>query len=210
MAQLDILQNSAQILNALRGPAKILYATIGVVFPTNIYAIINATTGAPVSPWKPFGFTRGGINWSVNIEASQRDDIDQIIGAYDQDVTDYNFSVQTQLAEVYDLTQLSMAFKMGAPTVVVATASLPTGVMIPLNDGSYKFLPYRMAVVYPKATTGKLLAMVLRNAQLSGGEKVIRFDKNDSASPALEIRGYPELSTTISADQAYGALFDIP
>lgn len=210
MAQLDILQNSAQILNALRGPAKILYATSAVVFPTTLYAIINATTGAPVSPWKAFGFTRGGINWSVNIEASQRDDIDQITGAYDQDVTDYNFSVQSQLAEVFDTVQLGMAFKMGVPTYVMATTTVPTQIMIPLNDGSYKFLPYRFAVLYPKSTVGKLMGYVLRSGQLTGGEKIIRFDKNDSASPALEIRGYPELATTITSDMAYGAMFDIP
>lgn len=209
MAQLDILQNSAQILNALRGPAKILYATINATFPARTHDVINATSGAPVAPWKPFGFTRGGINWSANIETSQRDDIDQITGAYGQDVTDYNFSVQTQLAEVLDLEQLRMAFKMGAPTLVAATGS-PTQVMVPLNDGSYQFPPYRFAVVYPKSEVGKVLMYVLRNAQLTGGEKIMRFDKNDPASPALEIRGYPELATTIPSDLAYGALFDIP
>jgi hypothetical protein len=210
MAQLDVLRNSAQILNTLRGPAKILYATFNAPMPSNILQFLDPTLGVPASPWKAFGFTRGGVNWSVNIEASQRDDIDQITGAYDQDVTDYNFQISSQLAEVFDTVQLGMAFKMGVPTYVMATTSQPTQVMTPLNDGTLKFPPFRFAVVYPKDTTGKVMAYVLRNGQLTGGEKVIRFDKNDSASPALEIRGYPELSTAIPAADAYGRLYDIP
>lgn len=210
MAQLDVLRNSTQILNALRGPAKILYATFSAPMPSNILQFLDPTLGVPASPWKAFGLTRGGINWSANIEASQRDDIDQILGAYDQDVTDYNFSVSTQLAEVFDTVQLAMAFKMGVPTYVMATSSQPTQVMVPLTDGTTKFPPYRFAIVYPKSTTGKVTAYVLRNGQLTGGEKIIRFDKNDSASPALELRGYPELSTTITADDSYGRLYDIP
>jgi len=178
--------------------------------PSNILQFLDPTTGAPATPWRAFGFTRGGINWAVGIETSQRDDIDQILGAYDQDVTDTNFTVSTQLAEVLDRTQLAMAFKFSlTPTFVMATSSQPTQVMVPLSDGTSKFLPWRVAVVYPRDTTGKVIAFVLRNAQLSGGDKVMRFDKADSASPGLEIRGYPEIATTITADQAYGNYFAI-
>jgi hypothetical protein len=209
MAQLDVLRNSTQLLNTLKGPAKVLYATINASMPGNILQVVDPTLGVPATPWRAFGLTRGGINWSVNIQTAQRDDIDQILGTYDQDVTDFEYTVSTQLAEVLDRTQLGMAFKMGVPTYVLATASQPTQVMVPLADGSSKFLPWRIAVVYPYPTPGKVMGFVFRNAQLSGGEKPIRFDRADSASPPLEIRGYPELSTTITADDAYGRLFMI-
>lgn len=207
MAQRDVLENSINLLNTLRGPAKILYATSNAAMPSNLEQMINATTGAPVAPWVAFGLTRGGVNWTKNIETQVRDDVDQIIGAYDQDITNRTYTVSSQIAEVLDRTQLKEAFDMGTATVVVATTSLPTQVMVPLDDGDNTFTERRWAVVYPKATTGKLVAFVMRRGQLSGGEKTLRFDKSDPASPPLEILMFPEISTTISSADAYGRMY---
>jgi len=209
MAQRDVLLQAINLLNTLRGPAKIYFATSAAPMPSNIYQAINATTGAPVSPWIAFGLTRGGINVSKNEEVTVRDDVDQIYGAYDQDTQGIDYMLSTQLAEILDRTQAGMAMDMGVPTVVVATAGLPTQVMVPMDSGSSKPPEWRWLVVYPKPTVGKLIAFAFRRGAVAGGEKVMRFDKSDPASPPLEIRMFPEISTAITADDAVARRYDI-
>lgn len=209
MAQRDVLENSINLLNTLRGPAKIFYATSNAAMPSFLGQAINATTGQPTTPWVAFGLTRGGINVSKTLDVTVRDDVDQIIGAYGQDITDRYYTLTTQLAEVLSRPQLTEALDLGVETVIVATTGLPTQVMQPLDDGDNSFNDRRWMIVYPKATTGKLYAFVFRRGQVSGGERTIRFDKTDPVSPALEIRMFPEIATTIAADDAYGRIYQM-
>lgn len=211
MTQRQILENSINLLKTLRGPAKILYAGPLVAMPTVIDAVINASTGAPGASWVPFGLTRGGINVSKNLDITVRDDVDQIVGAFDQDITDRNYLVSTQLAEILQdqTAQAGMTAAFGTATHVYATTSQPTQIMRFLDDGANKTPEYRWAVVFPKATNGKVFAFVFRRGAVAGGEKVFRFDKNDPASPPLEIRMFPEIATTIDSMDAYGRLFEI-
>lgn len=206
MAQRNVLENSIDLFKTLRGPAKILYAPATLAMPDRAEQIINATTGAAASGWTTFGLTRGGINVAKNLDIAVRDDVDQIIGAFDQDVTDRSYTVVSQIAEVLDHVQLGIAFDVGVPSVVSTNGA--TQVMIPLDSGKNKTTERRIAVVYPKADEGKVLAFVFRRAALSGGEKVFRFDKNDPASPPLEFRAFPEIATTIPPEDAYGRLYE--
>lgn len=207
MAQRNILENSIQLLNTLRGPAKILYAPGTLPMPVRIEQVIDPTGGAAATGWSTFGLTRGGINVGKTIDQAIRDDVDQILGAYDQDITDRAYTVVSQLGEVLDHAQLGIAFDMGTPTIVSTTGA--TQVMIPLDDGNNKTEERRIAVVFPKPTNGKVIGFVFRRAAISGGEKVLRFDKNDPASPPLEFRAFPEIATSIPTEDAYGRLYDI-
>ena len=206
MAQRNILENSIDLFKTLRGPAKILYAPGTLPMPVRIEQVIDPTGGAAATGWNTFGLTRGGINVGKNLDIAVRDDVDQIVGAFDSDVTDRNYVVSSQLAEVLDRVQMGIAFDMGTPTVVSTTG--PTQIMIPLDSGSNKPTDRRIAVVYPKGEAGKVLAFVFRRAQISGGEKTFRFDKNDPASPPLEFRSFPEIATTIDPEDAYGRWYE--
>lgn len=209
MSQRQILENSIQLMNTLRGPAKILYAGSGVPMPTRIENILDPTTGAPAASWIPLGLTRGGINVSKNLDMAIRDDVDQILGAYDQDITDRNYQLTTQLAEVIGDSQAQLAFAWGmdaAATLIIGSGA--TQVMRLLDSGANKTPEHRLAIVFPKAAAGKALAFVFRRVAVSGGEKVFRFDKNDPASPALEMRAFPEIATTIDSSDAYGRLLE--
>jgi len=211
VSQRQILENSINLLKTLRGPAKILWAAPTMPMPTLIDNVINATTGAPGASWIPLGLTRGGINVSKNLDITVRDDVDQIIGAFDQDITDRSYVLSTQLAEILqDLTaQAAITAAFGSATVVLATTASPTQTMRTLDDGANKTPEYRWAVVFPKATNGKVFAFVFRRGAVAGGEKVFRFDKSDPASPPLEIRMFPEIATTIGSEDAYGRVFEI-
>lgn len=206
MSQRNVLENSIDLLKTLRGPAKILYASSAQGFPTLIENVINASTGAPATGWNTFGLTRGGINVNKNLDITKRDDVDQIMGVYDQDITGREYTIVTQLAEVQnDTAQLAMAFDMGAASVVGTQA---TQTFRPLDDSDNKTAEWKWAVVWPKATNGKVFAFVFRRGAIAGGEKAFRFDKNDPASPPLEVTILPEIATTIAPELQYGGLFD--
>ena len=207
MAQRNVLENSIDLFKTLRGPAKILYAPGTLPMPNRIEQVIDPTGGAAATGWSTFGLTRGGINVGKNEEVALRDDVDQILGAYDSDITDRGYLVSSQLAEVLDRVQMGIAWDLGTPTVVSTTGA--TQVMIPLDNGRNKPLDRRIAVVYPKADDGKVLGFVFRRGQVTGGEKVLRFDKNDPASPPLEFRAMPEIATTIDPQDAYGRWYEI-
>jgi len=208
VTQRQILENSIQLLNTLRGPAKILIGGSGLPMPTRIEQVIDPSSGAPAASWTALGLTRGGINVGKNLDIAIRDDVDQILGAYDQDITDRNYVVTTQLAEVLASgNQIAIALAMDPnPTLLVGSGA--TQIMRLLDDGANKTPENRVAVVFPKAASGKVLAFVFRRAAISGGEKVFRFDKNDPASPPLEFRAFPEIATTIESNDAYGRLYE--
>ena len=147
-----------------------------------------------------------------NLDVTVRDDLDQIVGAYDQDVTGRSYQIVTQIAEVAQdqFRQQAIALEMGqTATTVMATTAQPTQVMRFLDDNDNKTEERRWAVVYPKAANGKVIAYVFRRGAVSGGEKTIRLDQNDPASPALDLRFFPEIATTIAAEDQYGRVFEI-
>jgi len=209
MSQRQILENSIDLFKTLRGPAKILYGGSGLPMPTLVANVINPTTGAPAASWTPFGLTRGGINVTKNLDIAVRDDVDQILGAYDQDITDRSYQLSTQIAEVLQdqMAQLAIAMELGAAATVSGT--IPTQTMRFLDGPSNKTAERRWAVVFPKAANGKLLMFVFRRGAVSGGEKTFRFDKSDPTSPPLEIRFFPEIATTIESEDAYGRIIEI-
>lgn len=206
MTQRQILENSIDFLKTLRGPAKLLYADGALPFPTLIENVINPSTGAPAASWTSFGLTRGGINIAKTLDVAIRDDVDQFLGAFDQDVIGRSYLITTQLAEVMnDTAQLAIAMDMGAGSVV---GSLATQTFRGLDDTDNKTQERRWAVIFPKSTNGKVMGFVFRRAAIAGGDKTFRFDKNDPASPPFELRAFPEIATVLAPDVQFGALFD--
>ncbi len=206
MGQRDILENSAERLNMLRGPAKILYAPFTLAMPVRVEQVIDPTGGAPATGWSAFGLTRGGINVTKRIDRQVLDDVDQIIGQYGQQTTNKAWTISTQLAEVLDRAQRSYVMETGLATVVSTTGA--TQIMTPLDSSTYDALPRRIAVVYPKKDAGKVYAFVFRNVEPSGGDRTWRFDRSDAVSPALDLVSFPELATAIPVEQRWGVEFE--
>lgn len=206
MSQRQLLENSILIANTLRGPAKILTAPFTLAAPVRLEQIIDPTGGAAATGWTALGLTRGGINVTKHIDTNVLADVDQIVGAYDEVVTGRQYNITTQLAEIFDGAQRAVALETGVATQVSTAGA--TQVMTPLDSGSNVPVARRMAVVFPKGTEGRAMAFFFRNVKIAGGDKVLRFDKSDPASPALEFVAFPEIATTIETQQAWGAIFD--
>lgn len=210
MGQDDVLINSLNLANQMAGPAKLLYADGTLPVPVRVEQIIDPTTGAPASGWTAFGITRGGINAGMRTDKQIFDDIDQIKGEYGQRTTNRAVRVTTQLGEVLDPVQTQVALEMGTPTTIGMNPTVgATQIMQPLHSAGDS-LPRRMAIVFPKKTAGKVFAIFLRKAEPAGADRTWRFDKTDKVSPPIEFIGFPEISTTIPAEQQYGYSFDIP
>jgi hypothetical protein len=207
MSQRQLLENSINLTHAGRGPAKLLYAPGTLPMPTRIEQIIDPTGGAAATGWTALGFTRSGINVVKRLEGQPLADADQIIGTYDTILTGRSYQITTQLAEVFDRAQLAVALETGTVTQVSTTG--PTQVLMPLDSGSNSPVERRIAVVFPKATDGRAWAFVFRRAEITSGDKTLRFDRSDPVSPALEFLALPEIATSIPSDQAWGYALDV-
>lgn len=208
MSQRNILENSLNLLNQMRGPAKILLSTIpaaSLPMPLNIEQVINATSGAPASGWFSLGSTRGGINLTKRIDKQIFDDIDQIAGEIGQRTTNRGYRITTQMAEVKSPTQSGIFMESGTPTQVSTGGA--TQMMTPLDSGSNQAVARRAAVIFPDDTEGKLFMFVFRSVEPAGGDRTWRFDKSDPVSPGLELVAFPEIATSIPSEDAYGRSF---
>lgn len=207
MSQRQLLENGINLLHKLQGPAKILYAPGTLAMPVRIEQVIDPTGGAPASGWSTLGLTGGGINVTKTTNMQVYEDVDQILGPYDQSVTSRAYRISTQLKEILDSTQLALAAETGASTQVSTTGA--TQVMTLLDSGSNRPTERRVAVVFPKSTEGKVYAFVFRRVQSAGGDQVFRFDKSDPVSPALDLLAFPEIATSIPSEDAFGRIFNV-
>lgn len=207
MGQRDILEEALGLDNQLAGPAKLLYSDFTLPMPIVAEEVIDPTSGGAASGWTPFGITRGGINFTKSITKQVMDDIDQIIGEYDQRTTTKGYTVSTQIGEVLDEAQVGVPMEEGTPTVVSTDG--PTQVMIPLDSANNEAPARHIAIVYPKPETGKVTVLVLRNAKPASGDRTWRFDKTDKVSPAFEFRAFPVIASDIPVEQRWGVRFDI-
>ena len=208
MSQRQVLENAINRLNRLRGPAKLFYAPYTLGFPTIIQQVLNVTQGGAASGWTAFGITRGGVNVTKTLDTNVLSDADQILGAYAQDITDRSYRLSTQVFEVLDQVQRGVAMEEGTPTVVGASANA-TQVMTPLDSNVNTMTARHWAVVYPKPVEGKVYAFVFRWGELASGDDVVRFDKTDPASPALDLIFFPDIATTIDSGDQWGREFEI-
>jgi hypothetical protein len=210
MAQREILENGLDLLQQMRGPGKVLVSTVpaaSLPMPVRAEQVIDPTGGAPASGWMTVGATRGGVNVTKRIDKQVYDDIDQIPGEIGQRTTNRGYRISTQIAQVFNRTVLGILLESGTATQVSTTGA--TQVMIPGDSGSNQAVARRAAVVFPKDEAGKVFMFVFRNMEPAGGDRTIRMDKSDPASPGLELVGFPEIATTIPSEDAYMRIFEI-
>lgn len=81
------------------GAARFLYANSDVAKPTALSDIFNPSTGALASGWNDFGATDGGLAVTRGYD-KETWEVDQVLGAIDEFITNWNMAIETSLAEV--------------------------------------------------------------------------------------------------------------
>lgn len=98
--------------NVIGGAARLLIAASGTTKPTGIDDIMSiAWPYYPVSPWVDLGYTKKGLKLARGHE-SQKHEVDQIKGPYDETVTAWSEEISTDLAET-SLENIKIAWEGG-------------------------------------------------------------------------------------------------
>ena len=98
----------------VRGPGRLLYASMSMPIPSQISEVINLSTFQAVSTWTDIGATKGGVQISFN-NSEESFDVDQILSDIASLPTSSEMFVQTQLAPA-TLDWLSFAWEGDAVT----------------------------------------------------------------------------------------------
>lgn len=156
----------------VRGPARVMYASMSTAFPTQISDMINMSLFTAQAGWTDIGATKGGVQVSFN-NSEESFDIDQVLADLFSLPTGAEMFVQTQIGQA-TLDWLSFAWEGDAVTIN-AVPTVPEK-----NTGFGPFDAYtqrRLAVGFRRATTGKIRFAVARKAQRAPQESTLTYNK---------------------------------
>ncbi len=120
--------------NVIGGAGRYLIAASGTTKPTKIQDIMaTAWPYMAKSPWVDLGYTTKGLKIARGHE-SQKHEVDQIKGAYDETVTAWSHEISTDLAET-SLANIQLAWEGGAIDDHALTAAVNTTVNATANSG---------------------------------------------------------------------------
>jgi hypothetical protein len=113
--------------NIVGGPGRLVWAPYGTTAPTAISDVMDLATFELKAPWKDLGATNEGIETSRSFETEDFE-VDQVKGPVDSEVTSWEHTIETQLAEnTVENRQLAL---IGGPIVetpaVTGTATTTT------------------------------------------------------------------------------------
>lgn len=181
--------------NFVRGAARILTADVSTAFPTKIADIIVLTSGVnqynATSAWSDLGATKTGIGISNN-HSEETFDVDQVYGDIDSQPTNWEYNVQTALAEM-TLESLKLAWEgsdittNNAPPVPERTIGFGT---------PDKYRSKRLAVLYKNADD-LIRAFVFRRVQLAPVESTATFNKTgEQISLPVQFKSFPDFDVS--------------
>jgi hypothetical protein len=187
----------------VRGPGRVLYASMSQAFPTQISDVINLSTFNAQAGWNDIGATKGGIQISFN-NGEEGFDVDQILAEIQSLPTSSEMYVQTQIGQA-TLDWLSFAWEGDAVTTNVA----PTVPEKQTGVGPFEsYTQRRLAVAFRRASTGKIRLHAFRKAQRAPQESTITYNKTgEQQSIPVRWRILPDTSVT-NVRSRFSTMFD--
>lgn len=155
----------------IRGAARLLWAGTTISFPTKISDVINMSTYDATSSWNELGATKMGIQITVN-NAEENFDVDQILGDIRSQPTNWEVSVQTNLAEM-TLERLQVTWE-GSAVTTDATVT-PNEKEIGFGQPT-SYTQRRLAVLFQRPNA-KIRAYLFRLAQRTPQESTVNHNK---------------------------------
>ncbi|MBO0962340.1 hypothetical protein J1P26_21795 [Neobacillus sp. MM2021_6] len=125
----DLFKTNSQ--NIVGGPGRLVWSPFGTTVPAAIADVMDLATYELKAPWKDLGATNEGISTSRSFETEDFE-VDQVKGPVDSDITSWEHSIETQLAEnTLENRQLAL---IGGPIIETAptlgTATTTTGALV--------------------------------------------------------------------------------
>lgn len=187
----------------VRGPGRVMYASMSQAFPTQISDVINLSTFAAANGWIDIGATKGGIQISFN-NGEEGFDVDQILAEIMSLPTSSEMYVQTQIGQA-TLDWLSFAWEGD----VVTTNAAPTTPEKQTGVGPFEsYTQRRLAVAFRRASTGKIRLHAFRKAQRAPQESTITYNKTgEQQSIPVRWRILPDTSVT-NIKSRFSTMFD--
>lgn len=175
--------------NFIRGAGRLMWAGSTIGHPTTIGGIINLSTYDAMTNWFDLGATKTGITISVN-NTEEAFDVDQIMGDLQVLPTNWECSVQTQLAEM-SLERLTVAWE-GSPVTTDTDVSPNEKEM---GFGSpIAYTPRKLAVLFQRPN-GKVRAYIFRKVVRAAVESSVVFAKTgEQQTVPVRFRALADLS----------------
>lgn len=187
----------------IRGPGRLLYASMSTAFPTQIGDVINLSTYASMPNWSDIGATKDGVAISFN-NTEDTLDVDQVAADIATIPSGATMSVTTALSQA-TADWLSFAWEGDAVTTNVSP------IVPEKNTGFGPFDTYtqrRLAVGYRRPDNGKLRLHAFRKAQRQPVDSTITFNKSgDQQTIPVAFTILPDTSIS-TVRQQFGLLFD--
>lgn len=175
--------------NFIRGAGRLMWAGSTIGHPTTIGGIINLSTYDAMTNWFDLGATKTGITISVN-NTEEAFDVDQIMGDLQVLPTNWECSVQTQLAEM-SLERLTVAWE-GSP-VTTDTAVSPNEKEMGFGS-PIAYTPRKLAVLFQRPN-GKVRAYIFRKVVRAAVESSVVFAKTgEQQTVPVRFRALADLS----------------
>lgn len=179
----------------VRGAARILTSEVGVGFPSEISDIIVLASGATqydaTSAWSDLGATKTGIGISNN-HSEETFDVDQVYGDIDSQPTNWDYMVQTALAEM-TLESLQLAWE-GSDITTNTTPAIDERTIGFGTPQTYR--SKQLAVLY-KSAEDLIRAFVFRRVQLAPVESTATFNKNgEQVSLPVQFKSFPDFTVS--------------
>lgn len=188
----------------VRGPGRLLYASMSMPAPSQIAEVINLSTYLAMSTWNDIGATKGGVQISFN-NSEESFDVDQILSDIASLPTGTEMFVQSQLAQA-TLDWLSFAWEGDTVTTNASANGGPEK-----NTGLGPFESYtqrRLAVAFRRPDTGKIRLHFFRKAQRAPQESSINYAKTGEQQ-TIPVRWRILPDTSISTVRSrLGLVFD--
>lgn len=195
--------------NFVRGAARLLVADKDAAFPSEISDIIVLSSGATqynaTSAWTDLGATKTGIAISNN-HSEETFDVDQVYGDIDSQPTNWEYNVQTALAEM-TLESLKLAWE-GSDITTNNSPTVPERTIGFGNPDEY--VVRRLAVLY-KSAEDYIRAFVFRRVQLAPVESTATFNKTgEQISLPVQFKSFPDFAVADPYKRNYVVIEQVP
>jgi hypothetical protein len=190
--------------NIVGGPGRLVWAPYGTTAPASISEVMDLASFELKAPWKDLGATNEGIETSRGFETEDFE-VDQVKGPVDSEVTSWEHSIETQLAEnTVENRQLAL---IGGPIVETpATTGTATTTTTALAIGA-TIIAVTSVAGFGAGKYAKLGSQILKIDSISGNSLYTSEPVMTAAASGASISPVTSLGTKRIG---YGTASNIP